>query len=1277
MKAKHPLKFVSAKFDIGGYGELHSAAVSGEIEKVHAFLEAGTFVNLKTKQPKPKTALELVIRKIEDMNVAGAAREDIDVFVGIADLLIDYGADITAFHDQADRERLFAITQRRLGIADAEIRTNYSAIHNTLIVKNCAAGDIVKAKLYNDFYNFLQSRVSTAITGLQAGASGEVELTTSLLNKLVASAFGSIPGIGAGISEGLKFYTSQIKFEDLKKKAAYFVSNKHIDQVVEDYCARMTEYYKEEILEEDTDLPPLQHAKLGVAMAASTVAEHVVVSVADAEGVKPEELSTPDTTHEDLLPHWEGIAARSILKLYAFLSNHKLDYSEELGKVAASGILEAFNFIDELVIDNTNEFSRNNAHSFAAISQLVYESSSKIEEMAKKWGFDECYVRQSNYDKSFIIQDKEKLVIAFRGTHYHEIHWLRDNIRTSATEMLVRDKTLSVHTGFHDALLRHWEGNASGERPLREIVLEYLHENKEGKVYITGHSLGGAMASIAYLQVLNLNIGGDYVASDRVCLYTYGQPRWCLDKSSEDAAELFSDNYYRIANYLDPVPYFPLKQNISLDVMGKILELMPAYAHLGQFFHLYKDGSLLDVAHFEQYRQEVDEDGYPKISDNFLSIGIHVGNHGMEHYVQKTAKVLKDFKHKVSQSPLAVHKPIIGTKATLKSVEDEGGSFDEESTTQAAATLVIPRTKFKSHIKMYLEDDAKIFTPFDRAIIEGNVEEVKAMIASGMDVNGSTTSPLRTALQYHQHQIARLLVKGGANINLKITHKEQNLLCYAAENGLNALLKSLLDRKEVGEVIDINERDTKGYSPLFYAVKNGNVKATKMLAEKADINELYDWNANLLSKAAAAGNLAIVKILLENGADAGIDHKDDYDNSALNRALREGHWEVVQCLILSKATTSLEELSEIYYGETTTHSMTTILHVCCLENGLDDLYLSVIKHFRANTDLWSGIEAEITDLAKQHNKIRILEDLYSAKPLFDAEGHHILAANVDISNLSMLYKSVGWDISTKDARTGININMVNGRGNTLLYELVEQVFTRDEDLTIKHINILLLITKYGADVNYTARSNGWTPLHLAVSSKQALVIEMLIKNNANYLLKDIHAQTPFDIAVLNEYTEILQSKELINHIIGDAPIAVEVDRLGLPPQAKRAIEEVVYLKRLQLMADERGCEYTVDYCAERLASHIQIFKTKYSTKLPIKLKDILSKFPEFQNKAFDDNSSLKKEEDHTSVTTESDVVVEVGGSSDTVNPSAPLSQVVYEESKVDVTGGFQLVFGQE
>lgn len=56
---------------------------------------------------------------------------------------------------------------------------------------------------------------------------------------------------------------------------------------------------------------------------------------------------------------------------------------------------------------------------------------------------------------------------------------------------------------------------------LRESVVELLNNHPDYEIWITGHSLGGAVGSIAASWILN-----EYnVESERIKLITFGQPR--------------------------------------------------------------------------------------------------------------------------------------------------------------------------------------------------------------------------------------------------------------------------------------------------------------------------------------------------------------------------------------------------------------------------------------------------------------------------------------------------------------------------------------------------------------------------------------------------------------------------------------------------------------------------------------------------------------------------------------------------------------------------------
>lgn len=70
-------------------------------------------------------------------------------------------------------------------------------------------------------------------------------------------------------------------------------------------------------------------------------------------------------------------------------------------------------------------------------------------------------------------------------------------------------------------------------------------------IYMTGHSYGGALASLLLLDVRN------YYSSQTIYLYTFGQPRvgnYYLSQAIHEAAK---GNTYRVVNFNDAVPHLP------------------------------------------------------------------------------------------------------------------------------------------------------------------------------------------------------------------------------------------------------------------------------------------------------------------------------------------------------------------------------------------------------------------------------------------------------------------------------------------------------------------------------------------------------------------------------------------------------------------------------------------------------------------------------------------------------------------------------------------------
>jgi Lipase (class 3) len=151
-----------------------------------------------------------------------------------------------------------------------------------------------------------------------------------------------------------------------------------------------------------------------------------------------------------------------------------------------------------------------------------------------------------------VVASNEKVVVvAFRGTK-DPIDWL--------TDVRVIGKRVAegkMHGGFYAAT------NAIFEDAYNEAV----HQGAERKtVWITGHSLGGAMAmAFAYRALNDKHL-------DPAGIITFGQPLVVTAPLAEFMLDHFKSRYIRFVNNRDPVT-----------------RLVPTFRHAGARVHLTQD----------------------------------------------------------------------------------------------------------------------------------------------------------------------------------------------------------------------------------------------------------------------------------------------------------------------------------------------------------------------------------------------------------------------------------------------------------------------------------------------------------------------------------------------------------------------------------------------------------------------------------------------------------------------------------------------------------------
>jgi hypothetical protein len=179
-------------------------------------------------------------------------------------------------------------------------------------------------------------------------------------------------------------------------------------------------------------------------------------------------------------------------------------------------------------------FSERTAELMAKLALLAYESDpEKLSQLLKAGQFTLLASYDQDGSQAFLALADDFAVIAFRGTDSYA-DW-KTNLMSEAVLVDTRLGSVEIHKGFMKAY------NRIGAQVLEDV--NRLVPDTKG-LYLTGHSLGGAMAQIASTQLERDNLAA---------CYTFGAPR--VGDHSFD--RLVVCPHYRIVNGWDLVTTLP------------------------------------------------------------------------------------------------------------------------------------------------------------------------------------------------------------------------------------------------------------------------------------------------------------------------------------------------------------------------------------------------------------------------------------------------------------------------------------------------------------------------------------------------------------------------------------------------------------------------------------------------------------------------------------------------------------------------------------------------
>lgn len=271
---------------------------------------------------------------------------------------------------------------------------------------------------------------------------------------------------------------------------------------------------------------------------------------------------------------------------------------------------------------NCSTFSVANAWQLSTLSALSYLEQDKTvltlngeddqapQFIKKKLGLDEIYYFDAergagghkNVDVNFwVLEDRDKMIFVFRGTEPASgFDWMTDGdygLSSLDKKLFPEEKSsVKVHQGFQKSIeqaLNHATRKypeSSQFNTFGELLKAKLSQTNK-KVYVTGHSLGGALSTLFSYYLKKNAENGVFDSSLAIQTYTIGAPmvgdqgfsddyNSLLNKSGSQSSPLFKN--FRIVFNSDLVTFLIGEQVDQLN-----------YRHVGQVVHVSADPNKL------------------------------------------------------------------------------------------------------------------------------------------------------------------------------------------------------------------------------------------------------------------------------------------------------------------------------------------------------------------------------------------------------------------------------------------------------------------------------------------------------------------------------------------------------------------------------------------------------------------------------------------------------------------------------------------------------------
>lgn len=342
--------------------------------------------------------------------------------------------------------------------------------------------------------------------------------------------------------------------------------------------------------------------------------------------------------------------------------------------------------------------------------------------------------------------------------------------------------------------------------------------------------------------------------------------------------------------------------------------------------------------------------------------------------------------------------------------------------------------EYNADIHQFIADNSAIHT----ATFFGNVEAVEFLLKAGVSPDhhksGNNFTPLMMAASLMKESIILLLIKNGADINLK-DGTGFSALAKVCVEGKYSMAKLLLENGA-----NPNLQTNRRQSILFLSCIQGYHKITRLLLDfNADPNTPTSDGTTPLIMACHQKYYKILKILLQVGVSVDVQADSSVNKmTALHIASNYNDTQMMSLLLNANANVNIQDIQGL-----------TPLHLACSNENEE-----MVIHF-----LEAGADPNITEKSGMTSL-------------------HYACSRSNEGIVRLLLHD--------DNKTKTNVNVLTTTGHTPLAIAAVKGNTKIAEMLLAE----------GADVELEKDSQGWTPIFYAAAGGHLDIVNLLIKHGA-------------------------------------------------------------------------------------------------------------------------------------------------------------------------------------